>query len=107
MRKLDTFLLKEYMMGFTNTHAECQCSACNANFGFSLTVDDLQFFLANNPHNQMCKLDEFEDFEFASVIHWDVGHCNDARYYVYRDGRGETIAWYDNANSSGYKSLFV
>ena len=90
----------------TVTSEKCECSACGARFRISLTEADLHCFLGNHPYNQSCELDDFEDFEFASVIHWDVGHCNDARYYVYRDGGGETIAWYDNVNSYGYKSPF-
>jgi len=83
---------------------KCQCTVCNAELNVTATESDLHLFLGIHESNQCCELDEFEQgLEYESVLHWDIGYCDEARYYIYHDVEGNAVAWYDNANSRGYK----
>lgn len=82
----------------------CKCTVCNAELNVNTTESELHLFLGVYQSNQGCDLEEFEQgLDYESVLHWDIGYCDKARYYVYQDIEGNAIAWYDNANSRGYK----
>jgi len=83
---------------------KCQCTVCNAELNVTATESELHLFLGIYQSNQDCDLEEFEQgLEYESVLHWDIGYCDEARYYSYHDMEGNAVAWYDNANSRGYK----
>lgn len=83
---------------------KCVCEACLQATKFKASENDLHFFVGSNPANFKCDLEDFEDdLCFESVIHWDVGFVDQARYFIYRDDEANMIAWYDTANEIGFK----
>jgi hypothetical protein len=85
---------------------KCMCTVCNSIVHKKLNESDLHFFVGSNESNCSAQLEKFEsDFEFESVIHWDVGYTETARYFIYRDSVGDAVAWYDVMNSCGFKKV--
>jgi hypothetical protein len=88
---------------------QCQCSVCNAAISSKeLNENDLHIFVGKNSENFNSDRENFEcDLNFESVIYWDVGMSNFDRYYIYLSEHGECIAWYDNINNCGFKSISI
>ena len=82
----------------------CNCEVCKAASKLKITESDLHLFVGAHRANFKCGFRAFEDgLTFASVTHWDVGYSEAARYYIYRNDVGSSIAWYDVITNSGYK----
>jgi|LauGreSBDMM110SN_4_FD.fasta_scaffold118639_2 hypothetical protein len=83
---------------------KCNCEACA---GFKKLIAQeisLHAFIGNCPPNIKSDIGEFqESLEFTNALHWDVGYCGDARYYIYRDNEGNLLAWYDRVKKAGFK----
>jgi hypothetical protein len=86
---------------------QCQCSVCgSAMSSQEITENDLHIYVGTNSENFKCDQEEFEyDLNFESVIYWDVGMSDFDRYYIYLSEYGDCIAWYDNINKCGFKSV--
>lgn len=83
---------------------KCFCDICKSARLPKFSEREAHVFVGMNKANDWRELDEFEnDLVYKIVTHWDVGYTKDARYYVYRNGRGQAIAWYDSINECGYK----
>ena len=83
----------------------CVCEACLKAQKRTVSECDLHLFVGMYRSNYECDLEEFEyGINFAKVLHWDVGFTQDARYFVYRDGEGNMVAWYDKINQAGFKA---
>ena len=81
----------------------CDCDICTGKKQIHKQENDLFLFVGSNNANKQCDLMEFEqELTFASVTHWDVGYCEDARYFIYNDECGNSIAWFDRAQSCGF-----
>ena len=80
------------------------CSACELSKNEYFSEYDLHMFVGINKANFQIELNEFEgSFDFASVVHWDVGFCGKPRYYIYRSDRFNAVAWYDVECRRGYQ----
>jgi hypothetical protein len=86
---------------------KCKCSVCNAAISsHQFTEYDLHIYVGTNSENSHCDQEDFElDLSFKSVIYWNVGFSDSDRYYIYLSEDGEFIAWYDNINNCGIKSV--
>lgn len=92
------------MEKFIMSKYKCYCDACNSKLSFGKSEQQLHTYIGSNAFNLKCELEDFEkDFEFGSVIHWNVGYTTSPRYFVYLNSMGECIAWHDNVNQIGYK----
>ena len=81
----------------------CDCDICTGKKQVLKQENDLFLFVGSNIANKRCDLIEFEqEFTCSSVTYWDVGYCENPRYYIYNDECGNSIAWYDRALSCGY-----
>ena len=81
----------------------CDCDICTGKNKIHKLESELHLFVGANSFNKQCDLCEFEHkFEYASVVYWDIGFCEDPRYFIYNDACGNSIAWYDRAKFCGY-----
>jgi hypothetical protein len=82
----------------------CGCAVCESLKNENISEYDLHVFVGMHKATHKSALRVFEsDLRFSSVTHWDIGFCDEARYYIYRDDRFNVIAWYDTALCHGYK----
>ena len=82
----------------------CGCAVCESVKNKNISEYDLHVFVGMHKATHKAELRVFErDLHFASVTHWDIGFCGEARYYIYRDDRFNAIAWYDVAMRQGFK----
>ncbi len=82
----------------------CVCEACLQARNIRASECYLHLFVGFNRSNFEGDLEDFEgDLSFDSVIHWDVGFADKARYFVYRDETASMVAWYDTVNELGFK----
>jgi hypothetical protein len=81
----------------------CDCDICTGKKQIFKNESDMFVFVGANIANKQCDLTEFEqELTYSSVTHWDVGYCEDPRYFIYNDACGNSIAWYDRAKFCGY-----
>ena len=74
----------------------CECELCRVARSQKFSEYEFHLFVGMHRANHKVTLKSFEEnLQFASVTHWDVGYCDKARYYIYRDDRFNAIAWYD------------
>ena len=97
-------LKKEKAMSRKNLmKSYCDCDICTGKKSIFKVESDLHLFVGANNFNHQCDLSEFEHkVEFDSVTLWDIGFCDDARFFIYNDECGNSIAWYDRARSCGF-----
>ncbi len=92
----------------TKNDKNCACKKCLELSKLVKQEPVLFAFVGNYPANMQCELDVFEDcLEFSSVVHWDFGFTGNARYYIYRNSESNFFAWYDRANSTGFKPAYT
>jgi hypothetical protein len=83
----------------------CVCRLCQSDAACRHSENDLHIFVGIHKSNNKCDLHKFQsDFEYKAVLQWDVGYADDPRYYVYFQGEGNAVAWYDVVNEIGYKN---
>ncbi len=82
----------------------CKFEACCEAQQMPVTESDLKIFIDTNKANAQYDALTFEKFlQYTSVIYWGIRFFGDARFYVYRNKKGEFIAWYDTVKEVGYK----